>query len=70
MSYTIKRVRGNVPKALRVKFTSYDAARNAIRRWIRSHKIWEAVGKQYVRSNASIADFGFSVKGIKNGNNS
>lgn len=55
--------RGKAHKAFRKsKFTSYDAARNAARKYIRSQ--WPISAASYTNSNPAISDFGFSVKAV------
>jgi hypothetical protein len=45
-----------VPHALRITFPTYERARQAIRRWLRS--------AQNVRGNAAISQFGFSIRPV------
>lgn len=69
MTYQVKRygVRNEVPKNLRTKFASYNAARSAVRKWLRSvekKKGWERDVIDSLNRTVSIGFYGFSVNKI------
>ena len=45
-----------LPKVLRTSFTSYERARQAIRKWLRASK--------NLHGNAAISTFGFSIQRV------
>lgn len=56
VQYTVKRS-GGLPKTLKGQsFKSYEQARSAVRRYIRTMKTYQPTG-----TNPAMSDFGFSI---------
>ncbi len=66
--YKIKRVGGSVPKNLDKMFLSYEEARTAVRKWLRSMfkkgLKQKLDGNSYLYRQPNIGVYGFSIKEI------
>jgi hypothetical protein len=60
--YTVKR-NGSLPKSLKgTTFNSYETARSAVRKYIRTMKNYSSAF--YSNDNPAITEFGFSIKSV------
>lgn len=62
MTYKVTRAKGHpIPKVLKDFFSSYEEARSAVRKWLRSKKNTQGM---YKYNNPSINAWNFSIKKI------
>ena len=65
--YTIKRKGKKVPKVLKNTFNSYDEARNAVRKWLRSNTLKDTSARDWIdviNRTVTISFYGFSISKV------